>query len=455
MNDTPLSAVQPALLRESPPCAVSMEWDLRGNPAALWAALATLEMDGASLVVGLGAPLLSAGGASVPGYWPLEHLSHGRYTLPATPHALWTLVGAATPGAVFEAADALRSRWQDNAVLVECTTLFSYRQGRDLTGYADGSANPQGDDAWAAALVQEGEWQGATFALVQRWLHFRDRFAAQTQAQRDAVIGRTEQDDEEMDDAPPSAHIKRTEQEDFDTPAFVLRRSMPWGDMRRHGLQFIAYMNDLGKSDRLLRRMMGLEDGLQDALLAHSQAETGSYYLVPPIRAGRLHLPQTRFAELGGISAPPSSSGLVAQGGAVHNVIHLHEHGPLELEGQFVVAGTPLTQALLCRCGASSRKPYCDGSHTARGFAAPDPAQADPLPACTSCSAAGVPPTGGVLVQPVADGPLVLQGTVELRPAPACARAQQSGATLCRCGHSANKPFCDGSHSQAGFAAGA
>ena len=40
------------------------------------------------------------------------------------------------------------------------------------------------------------------------------------------------------------------------------------------------------------------------------------------------------------------------------------KNGPLIL----FVDGKP--QAVLCRCGASKRKPYCDGSHARVGFEA-------------------------------------------------------------------------------------
>ncbi|MCH2095605.1 MAG: (4Fe-4S)-binding protein [Rhodobacteraceae bacterium] len=43
------------------------------------------------------------------------------------------------------------------------------------------------------------------------------------------------------------------------------------------------------------------------------------------------------------------------------------------------------------------------------------------------------------------NGPLALQGNLEVNGT-ACTRA-----TLCRCGLSDNKPFCDGSHKDAGF----
>ncbi len=46
------------------------------------------------------------------------------------------------------------------------------------------------------------------------------------------------------------------------------------------------------------------------------------------------------------------------------------------------------------------------------------------------------------------NGPLALHGELRIAGAESCTRA-----TLCRCGASKNKPYCDGSHGPAGFAA--
>ncbi|MFL6194155.1 MAG: CDGSH iron-sulfur domain-containing protein [Thermoanaerobaculia bacterium] len=52
--------------------------------------------------------------------------------------------------------------------------------------------------------------------------------------------------------------------------------------------------------------------------------------------------------------------------------------GPLVLQGQFELeAGdgrpAPLRRRAFCRCGASSEKPFCDGSHARIGFSTEDP----------------------------------------------------------------------------------
>lgn len=58
-------------------------------------------------------------------------------------------------------------------------------------------------------------------------------------------------------------------------------------------------------------------------------------------------------------------------------IIKATEHGPLRVKGPVTVVdadGTPyeITRKtfFLCRCGASSKKPFCDGSHDRVGFEA-------------------------------------------------------------------------------------
>lgn len=63
-------------------------------------------------------------------------------------------------------------------------------------------------------------------------------------------------------------------------------------------------------------------------------------------------------------------------------------------------------------------------------------------------------PSDGVVVTPCPDGPLLVRGDVTVlgadgQPLP---RRRQTVA-LCRCGYSAIKPWCDGSHKAVGFRA--
>lgn len=52
------------------------------------------------------------------------------------------------------------------------------------------------------------------------------------------------------------------------------------------------------------------------------------------------------------------------------------------------------------------------------------------------------------------NGPLRLEGDIAIvdQDGQAFGLAGRTVVSLCRCGHSQNKPFCDGSHNQVGFA---
>jgi CDGSH-type Zn-finger protein len=163
----------------------------------------------------------------------------------------------------------------------------------------------------------------------------------------------------------------------------------------------------------------------------------------------------------------------------------------------------------LCRCGQSGRKPYCDGSH-ANGFSAEDQPDGsyderakvlggsgitvrDDRSICVHAGFCGnrvtnvwkqvgntedstvraeviamvercpsgaltyriedrkVEPLYPLAISVVDDGPLWLTGEIPVTLADGRALEARNRVTLCRCGASAHKPLCDGSHSEAGF----
>jgi porphyrinogen peroxidase len=104
------------------------------------------------------------------------------------------------------------------------------------------------------------------------------------------LIGRRAESNEEIEDAPASAHIKRTEQESFDPPMFMLRKSMPWANATQEGLEFVTQVKSLDVFEIMMKRMVGLEDGIVDGLFTFSRPVTGGFYWCPPIAKERLDL---------------------------------------------------------------------------------------------------------------------------------------------------------------------
>ena len=127
------------------------------------------------------------------------------------------------------------------------------------------------------------------------------------------------------------------------------------------------------------------------------------------------------------------------------NLVHIRENGPLAFNAPLSVGGKAQgLRATLCRCGQSKNKPYCDQSHVATGFVA-----------------TGEPPTqesealsqrnGPLVVDPTHNGPLHVTGSLEVVSGTGRTVNRVTDTWLCRCGHSQNKPFCDGSHLKYGF----
>lgn len=197
--------------------------------------------------------------------------------------------------------------------------------------------------------------------------------------------------------------------------------------------------------------------------------------------------------------------------------IEERENGPLVVKGLARLTGSDGAEIevkpvmALCRCGGSSNKPFCDGSHKSNGFESrggtpagkdvllsyrgehltvlynprlcshaaecgkraprafdptqrpwinPDLASVEKLEEVVRACPSGalqiegrghlLPESAGITVEE--NGPYRVIGA-EIDADPAGEGASAEKKVLCRCGLSGNKPYCDGSHRDAGWVA--
>ena len=288
-----MKTMQPGVLAPVPAAARYLTFSLkpRAHPARALVAMAELA-DGERCVVGVGDSALRALGRSIEGMRSFPSCSGKGFDVPATPAALWCWLRGQDRGELLHQGRAVEAALDPAFCLDDAIDAFRHGSGRDLTGYEDGTENPRGRKAVAAAAVtgRGAGLDGSTFVAVQEWEHDFERFEAMSSREQDNSIGRRRRDNVELARAPASAHVKRTAQESFEPEAFVLRRSMPWTDGPHAGLMFVAFGRSLDAFEAQLRRMVGAEDGIADALFRFTRPVTGSYFWCPPVRRGRIDL---------------------------------------------------------------------------------------------------------------------------------------------------------------------
>lgn len=242
--------------------------------------------------MGVGAGLASALDARVEGLRPFPALVRHGIALPATPADLWLWLRADDRGDLIHLARALEGELEDAFALESMTDVFSHDEGRDLSGYEIGVANPLGSEAADAVTVADAGsgLSGGSFVAVQQWSHDLDAFESGEDDERDAMIGRRYEDGDLVDDAPASAHVRRVRSEATGPGHDLVRRSMAWGDADGEGLMVMAFARSLDPFERALERMMGFDDGIVDATFGWSRPTTGAYYWCPPVERGMLDL---------------------------------------------------------------------------------------------------------------------------------------------------------------------
>ena len=222
------------------------------------------------------------------GFKQLEAI-HGSFQMPVVEADVFIHLASQRTDICFAMSQAFFDGIQDQVEVLDERVCFRNFDGRDLTGFIDGTENPQfADDRAETALMPEdaGIFANGSFIFAQRYAHDLEKWKRLKVDAQEQVIGRTKLESIELDDdvKPANAHVARTIVEDEEGEELaILRHSLPYGDGRGdQGLFFVAYTNDLSIIDRMLFQMFGTSgDGIHDRLLHFVTPKDGAYYFAP------------------------------------------------------------------------------------------------------------------------------------------------------------------------------
>jgi len=220
---------------------------------------------------------------------PFKELRGARHHAPATPGDLLVHIRARRMDLCFELATLVTDRLAGAATVVDEVHGFKYFDERDLMGFVDGTENPEGQAARDAVTIgdEDPDFAGASYVVVQKYLHDMRSWNALPVEAQEKVIGRTKLSDVELaDDVKPiDSHVALTTITDPDgTEREILRDNMPFDTVGRgeFGTYFIGYSATPEVTERMLENMfIGNPPGTYDRILDFSTAMTGCLFFVP------------------------------------------------------------------------------------------------------------------------------------------------------------------------------
>lgn len=214
---------------------------------------------------------------------------------PATPCDIFIQVRADRADVCFAIGCEVCELLKGHVELFEEIKGFRYLDGRDLTGFVDGTENPRGMRKFDVAVVGDSDpdFQGGSYIHIQRYRTNMDRWQRLPVKNQEDIIGRTKEDNVEYASADKAdfAHTKRSSLKDADGKSIeILRQSMPYGDMSVKGLFFISLANSPKPFTLMLKSMVfGDENSTYDRLLDFTVPETGAAFFAPSLTFIKRH----------------------------------------------------------------------------------------------------------------------------------------------------------------------
>lgn len=196
-------------------------------------------------------------------------------------------------GLVWDTQYKARTALKGHMKVARETITFIYGASLDMTGFIDGTGNPQGEAAErAAAVVPDGEaGAGGSFVNAQRWVHDLEAWNQMTIEEQEKVFGRTKPDSKRLDPQPDYSHLSHVELREGKTADAseakrdeLVRRSTPYAfHDGTVGLYFMAFCRKQAPLRERLRAMYAADGGVRDRLVDFSNPASGSFYFAPSV----------------------------------------------------------------------------------------------------------------------------------------------------------------------------
>jgi len=174
------------------------------------------------------------------------------------------------------------------------TPTFIYRNSLDLTGFIDGTGNPEPEDQHDRAVVPDGQpGAGGSFCIAQRWVHDLNYFNSLSLEDQEALFGRKKADSARLDVQPPRSHLSHVELREGDTADAskpkrneMVRRSTPYAfHDGTVGLYFMGFCREQAPLRERMEAIYGMNGQPRDALTDYSTPASGAFYFAPSVES--------------------------------------------------------------------------------------------------------------------------------------------------------------------------
>lgn len=220
---------------------------------------------------------------------PFAAIEGRPHRAPATPGDILFHIRSERPDICFEFERILLQTLGSAVSVIDEVSGFRYFDARDLLGFVDGTANPDGHEIGKAALIGDEDpgFAGGSYVVVQKYLHDLAAWGRIPTALQEEIVGRTKIDNIEIDDDASPRKSHKTLATIVDEDGYehdILRDNMPFGraGQGEFGTYFIGYARHLWVIEKMLERMfVGEPEGAYDRLLDVSTAHTGTTFFAP------------------------------------------------------------------------------------------------------------------------------------------------------------------------------